>query len=201
MPMATRCHPPRRGGGGVGGEIWVIRNDGGAYQAGLDAITADLDEIGAAYGVVDYAPGIATDFNDAGALVAIWYRGGPGASGETQPYTTMWTTDEIDDYIQIMADAHQILCFTQGHGTHWICRTPRPMVGPHVRCGADAGHRAGRRGPASLGAGYDTSDGVGFGGSYGFVPDARRTSSAHGRPVHGRLHGLRRALQRHGLVG
>ena len=40
-------HLGHGGGGGPGGEIWVIRDDGGAYQANLDAIEADLTELGA----------------------------------------------------------------------------------------------------------------------------------------------------------
>ena len=109
-------HVGAGGGGAGGGEIVVIRNDGGTYQTNYDALIADLTTLGAAFGEVDYSDTIATDFNDAGSLVAIWYRGGPGGGGEPQPYNPQWTQAEVDNYIQLMTDGHQVLLMSQSHG-------------------------------------------------------------------------------------
>ena len=105
-----------RGGGGGGQEIMVIRDDGGNYDASYDAIIADLGEMGAAFYEVDYSDTVADDFNDDGALVAIWYRGGPGASGETMPYNTQWTNAEVDNYLQLQNDAHGVLLIGTSQG-------------------------------------------------------------------------------------
>ena len=90
----------------------------------------------------------------------------------------MWTASEIDDYIQIMSDAHQVLAFSQAHGCYWSIQhysagfvngwsgiygaTLTPFTVPD--------EYPNERHPWA--AGYDTSDGVGYGGSYGFVPDS-----------------------------
>jgi len=103
------------GGGGGGGEIWLIRNDGGSYDTNYDALKADLDEIGAAYGEFDYSDTVADDFHAAGAKVAVWYRGGPGGGGESSPQNKTWTTNEINNLRQICSDSHRVLLVSQGN--------------------------------------------------------------------------------------
>jgi len=106
------------GGGGSGpAEVWLIRDDGETYGTNYDALTADLDALGASWGAHDYADDIADQFDaDGSALVAIWYRGGPGNSSEPQTYTTGWTDDEIDNYIQLLEDNHPVLMMSQASG-------------------------------------------------------------------------------------
>ena len=111
--------------GGGGGEVMLIRNDGNAYPTGYDALKADLDELGAAYAERPYSATVAADFHDDGFKVAIWYRGGPQASGETVPYTTAWTAAEIDNYLKLMNDGHQVLLVSQSHG-YQNSTTPLP---------------------------------------------------------------------------
>ena len=103
----------------------LIRNDGNAYPTGYDALKADLDELGAAYAERPYSASVASDFDSEGFKVAIWYRGGPQASGETVPYTTAWTAAEIDNYLRLMNDGHQVLLVSQSHG-YQNSTTPLP---------------------------------------------------------------------------
>ena len=111
--------------GGGGGEVMLIRNDGNAYPTGYDALKADLDLLGAAYAERPYSATVATDFHDDGFKVAIWYRGGPQATGETVPYSTEWTPAEIDNYLKLMNDGHQVLLVSQSHG-YQNSTTPLP---------------------------------------------------------------------------
>ena len=98
-------------------EVWVIRNDGGNYDANYDALTDDLTTLGASWTPKDYASDIADQFDAAGsARVAIWYRGGPGDATETQTYTTAWTEEQIDNYIQLLEDDHPVLMMSQANG-------------------------------------------------------------------------------------
>ena len=106
------------GGGSVGeAEIIVIRNDGGAYPLNYQAILDDLDALGAQYAEVDYSGTIADDMATyPDAHMAIWYRGGPADSSETDPYEVVWTAEEIDNYLQILTDGYGLLLFSQSHG-------------------------------------------------------------------------------------
>ena len=111
--------------GGGGGEVMLIRNDGNAYPTGYDALKADLETLGAAFAERPFSATLASDFHDEGFKVAIWYRGGPQATGETVPYTTAWTAQEIDNYLEIMNDGHQVLLVSQSHG-YQNSTTPLP---------------------------------------------------------------------------
>lgn len=165
------------GGGGGGGEIWLIRNDGGDYNANYDALVADLDALGALYTAVDYSDTVADDFNATGeGKVAIWYRGGPGAAGEPTPYTTNWTTAEIDNYLQIMNDAYGLWLVSQSNGYQYYYRTfgyPNGWSGGYgfaIPNPQDRMPQSETRHPWAAGIAVD--DGWGFGGSWGFIPTA-----------------------------
>jgi len=113
-------HLGHGGGGGTGpAEIWIIRNDDETYSANYDALTADLDELGASWGVHDYESDIADQFDDDGtAIVAIWFRGGPGDTTEqgSGDWTKAWTAEETDNYRQLLSDGHKVLLMSQSSG-------------------------------------------------------------------------------------
>jgi hypothetical protein len=162
------------GGSGPGGEIVIIRADGGDYQTNLDALTADLDTLGAAYGVQDYTDTVADDLAGGDQKVVIWYRGGPGANGEP-PMQTAWTNEEIDNYIQLQKDGGKVWLMSQSHGFQdasqwwvngWSGIYAYSLLTPTVGMG-DA---AKRRHPWA--ASFATDDGIGFGGSLGFINTA-----------------------------
>ncbi len=100
------------GGGAAGGEIMVIRDDAPTYGVQHELQRAD-GRPGRRWARCTRswtsAPTVAADFTAQGFKVAIWYRGGPGAGGEPQPYNPQWTQAEVDNYIQLMTDGHQVL--------------------------------------------------------------------------------------------
>ncbi|MBN2081425.1 hypothetical protein JW859_04365 [bacterium] len=82
--------------------VLLIRDDGDIYAANFDALIDDLDELGFSYTTVDYSTTVAETFQSGGYHLAIWYRGGPGAAGEPQTYTTAWTTDEVNEFLELL---------------------------------------------------------------------------------------------------
>ena len=97
--------------------IWLIRNDDFEYDTNYDALAQDLLELGTTFSMRDFAVDIAEQFDvDSGALMAIWYRGGPGDSDEPQSPPRPWTGIEIDNYIQLLDDGHAVLLMSQAHG-------------------------------------------------------------------------------------
>jgi hypothetical protein len=101
----------------VGSEILVIRDDApdfNTYNVNFNALTTDLDAIGAIYTVVNFTPTIAADFVAGGYKAAIWYRGGPGDASEPI-YTVAWTTDEETAFRTLLG--HKMLLISQAHGS------------------------------------------------------------------------------------
>jgi hypothetical protein len=123
-------HVGHSGSGGGGGEILVVRNDGGNYDANYDALLADLDEIGASYSTMDWAAGTDDAYTDGGYMACIWYRGGPGAAGEPN-FTSVWSQTEWDEMWSIVSAGGPVLNFSQaqqssttnyqylGYSTYW----------------------------------------------------------------------------------
>ncbi|UNM09906.1 MAG: hypothetical protein H7A35_07550 [Planctomycetales bacterium] len=160
------------GGGGGDTEVWVIRNDGGDFQLNLDALTGDLDALGVGYSVVDYSATVADDFAaNPNAKVAIWYRGGPGGAGESATYTTAWTSGEMDNYIQLMSDGFGVMLMSQNHGYDGDLFFTNGWSGIYGYATLPASvPDADRRMPWA--SSLCTDDGIGFGGSLGFIPTA-----------------------------
>src|SRR5690606_34767687 len=105
------------------------------------------------------------------AKVAIWYRGGPGGAGESATFTTPWTSQEIDNYIQLMSDGFGVLLMSQSHGYDGDLAFVNGWNGiygyatlPSTIPVAD------RRMPWA--SSLCTDDGIGFGGTLGFIPTA-----------------------------
>ena len=153
-----------------GEEVVIIRNDGHLYDANYDAITADLDAIPVPWSVIDYYPGIAADESTSNNLTYIWYRGGPGSAAEPAPYTTMWSTDEIDDYLAFMNNGKSLLLMSQSHG-----KDPDKLLEPSLwETGLgiiplpNSIPIAEVRHPWALG--LPTDLGIGFGGEQGWLP-------------------------------
>ncbi|MCB1186189.1 hypothetical protein KDL29_03395 [bacterium] len=159
--------------GVLGGALRIIRNDGGLYDANYDAITADLDSLGYGWSSVDYYPGIAADEALTGIPVYIWYRGGPGSALEAAPYTTVWSTSEIDDYIAMMDAGKPLLLMSQSHGKDNDLDLRDPPLDPDGPDGwnifygmdklANSVPKAEVRHVNA--AGFSTDDEIGFGGS------------------------------------
>lgn len=154
----------------VDSSVQLIRNDGHAYNANLAAITADLDELGFPWSVQDYYPGIATVEASTDSDIYIWYRGGPGESGEPAPYTTMWSTDEVDDYLALLQAGKNLLLMSQSHGKEpdhnfefnlWETGLGMQLLDPSIPF---VEHRH------PWAAGIATDSGTGFGGELGFFP-------------------------------
>ncbi|UNM09908.1 MAG: hypothetical protein H7A35_07560 [Planctomycetales bacterium] len=160
------------GGGGGDTEVWVIRNDGGDFQLNLDALTGDLDALGVGYSVVDYSATVADDFAaNPNAKVAIWYRGGPGGAGESATYTTAWTSGEMDNYIQLMSDGFGVMLMSQNHGYDGDLFFTNGWSGIYGYATLPASvPDADRRMPWA--SSLCTDDGIGFGGTLGFIPTA-----------------------------
>jgi hypothetical protein len=171
------------GGAAGGGEITIVRNDGGAYNANYDALVADLDALGALHGTVDYSATIADDLEGGDTKVVIWYRGGPGGGSEA-PDSRTWTAAEIDNYIQLQADGGKVWLVSQNHGL----RDRTFIDGTNLRMGwsgiygyTELPPNTGPAGPPWLSpdqrrhawaASLGTDDGIGFGGTFGFIPCA-----------------------------
>ncbi|MEZ5337332.1 MAG: hypothetical protein R3F46_03630 [bacterium] len=160
------------GGGGGDTEIVIIRNDGGDFQLNLDALTADLDALGASYSTVDFSGSVADDFaGNPNAKVAIWYRGGPGGAGESATFTTAWTASEIDNYIQLMDDGFGVLLMSQNHGYDGDLAFINGWNGIYGYATLPSSvPDADRRMPWA--SSLCTDDGIGFGGTLGFIPTA-----------------------------
>ena len=165
-------HGGAGGGGGGDTEVWIIRNDGGDFQINLDELMADLDALGVGYSVVDYSATVADDFAaNPNAKVAIWYRGGPGGAGEPATYTTAWTAAETDNYIQLQDDGFGVMLMSQSHGFPWFFDGTFPngwsgiygygVLPPSLPLSE---HRH------PWAASLCDDDGIGFGGSLGFIP-------------------------------
>jgi len=103
---------------GIDSDLLVVRNDGNVYPTNYNALTADLMALGLSFTEVDYYAGITDDYSAEDYPSVIWYRGGPGDDGEPQEYTTEWTSDEIDDYLQFMRNGQDLLLMSQSHGIH-----------------------------------------------------------------------------------
>jgi PKD domain len=103
-----------------GHHILVIRNDGGGYSGNYNALITDLSDIPANYDTIGYHSTVADSVLGGGYELAIWYRGGPGSGAdlglEVEPDVRVWTTQEIDNYLQIMQDGNGVLLFSQNHG-------------------------------------------------------------------------------------
>lgn len=89
-------------GGPPPAELMVIRADGAIYDANYDALTDDLDALGASYSTWDYTTTVAEEFNGGAYKIAIWYRGGPGDGTEPQTYTTAWTSEELTEFLELL---------------------------------------------------------------------------------------------------
>jgi hypothetical protein len=109
-------------GGGGGGEVLVIRDDAptyNTYNTNFNALLADLDDRGVLYTVQNFTPTIANDFIAGTYKVALWYRGGPGAVGETN-YTTAWTAQEEANFNQLLPKKMLLIGQAQGSvSTTW----------------------------------------------------------------------------------
>ncbi|MCB1217374.1 PKD domain-containing protein [bacterium] len=95
-------------------DVAIIRNDGGTYQANLDAITSDLDDLGVSWQLFPYNDSILDDLAPHGHFVVLWYRGGPADAIEPRQ-ETMWTTAEIDNYIAILEQGRPMLMMSQNN--------------------------------------------------------------------------------------
>lgn len=156
-----------------GGDVLLIRNDNGNYDVNYDAITSDLDDLSADYEEIDYYDGVDDYFLGGGYDLAIWYRGGPGGSNTTTQ-TQAWTETEISNIHDILAGDGDLLLMSQNHstpwpfdGTHpngWVADTYYDLVMPYtVPITQDDFARM---------EGFHTDDGVGYGGTFGFMPTA-----------------------------
>ena len=96
--------------------IVIIRTDEHEYPANLDALTSDLDSIPVDWTMIDYSDDLLTQAANSSSILYIWYRGGPGAGTEPMPYTRMWTTAEIDNYIGLLESERNVLLMSQAHG-------------------------------------------------------------------------------------
>jgi hypothetical protein len=154
---------------------------------------ADLDELGAGYTEVPFSDTVADDFDaSTEGKVVLWYHGGPGAAGETQPMVGGWSVEERDNYRQLLADGHQVLLMDQSQGMRDY--TVEDYFGfPHDNyfrngwvglfgysapnssqtfgtCGINEGYGTPDERITAWASGMATDDGIGFGGSYGFIP-------------------------------
>ncbi|MCB1217747.1 hypothetical protein KDL44_10155 [bacterium] len=155
--------------GVLDGEVVIIRNDGNTYDANYDAITSDLDELGIAWSGIDYYPGIADDESGSSNYLYIWYRGGPGAESEARPYTTMWTSTEIDDYLALMNYGKNLLVMSQAQG-----KDPDAVIEPNLWVEVHGMSLVPNTVPAAelrhpWAVGLQTDDRIGFGGTLGWT--------------------------------
>lgn len=167
--------------GVLGGEIVVIRNDGHLYDANYDAITSDIDELGYPWSVVDYYPGIADVESGSDDLIYIWYRGGPGTALEPAPYTTQWTSGEIDDYLAFMNYGKRLLMMSQSHG-----KAPDITISPSLwETGLGMTLLANSIDPSELrycwAIGMPTDHGYGYGGALGWFSSTPQNVSISGQ--------------------
>lgn len=155
------------------GSILLIRNDNGTFNVNYDAITSDLDDLSASYDEVDYYDGVDEFFLGGGYDLAIWYRGGPGGS-DTTLQQQAWTEAEISNIHDILADDGNLLLMSQNHSTPWPFDGTLPngwdadtyydLVMPYtVPIAQDEFARM---------EGFHTDDGVGYGGTFGYLPTA-----------------------------
>ncbi|MCB1217746.1 hypothetical protein KDL44_10150 [bacterium] len=165
------------------GEIVIVRNDEEEYPANLDAITDDLDAIPAAWRMIDYSDDLLELEEESSSILYIWYRGGPGAETETRPYTRMWTTAEIDNYIGLMETERNVLLMSQAHGkdpdisdvnfldSAWEIAYGMDLVDNAL---PSAAHRH------PWAAGISTDDTIGLGDGNGWFPTSPQTASFAG---------------------
>lgn len=101
-----------------GNQTIVIRDDNGGYSANYGALIADLNALNAKYDTISYHSTVADSVLGGGYKLALWYRGGPGTGSgtEVEPDVRVWTSEEIDNYLQIMQDGNGVLLFSQNHG-------------------------------------------------------------------------------------
>ncbi|MCB1217749.1 hypothetical protein KDL44_10165 [bacterium] len=163
------------------GPVSIIRNDGGLYQANLDAITSDLDSIGISWQILPYSDNLLVDASS--EEIYIWYRGGPGSAVEPAPHPGIWTSTEIDNYLGLLELGKRVLLMSQSHGKDYdIVIDPSEMLGWSNYFGLSEL-------PASVPkpeyrmpwtAGLNTDDGIGWVEIYGYVPSSPTNLSRDG---------------------
>ncbi|MCC7477803.1 PKD domain-containing protein [bacterium] len=158
--------------------VLIVRNDGLAYPASLQALQADLNTLGLVWTQLDYSSSLLADTSALQPSAVIWYRGGPGDAGEPDQ-TTPWTAEEIDTYLQLLRDDTNLLLLSQNHGLQdlsipqlqpncWFTIYGSSLLTPAVGSGPPFGSPDLRR--QHWACGMPTDRGVGWGGPIGYFP-------------------------------
>jgi PKD repeat protein len=155
-------------------DILIIDNNPAPAQTvNLAELILDIESLNLVHSSQPYFDGIAESLVLDETPIYIWYRGGPGP-GESPPMNALWTDAEIDDYIQLMQDGHNLLLMSQSHGIEqvgvpfngWQNAYAGTLLPPSIGSGPPWGTPDKRRHPWAAGSAIDSA--VGFSGDAGF---------------------------------